>query len=413
MEIDPAKVDPKHLKISYAPAGGKMSRRDLIFGLLRPRYEIVPAVEKERCAAWRGCSVCLASCPGEAISLREGSAFIDKEKCTACGACLPSCPEDAISSPLLDPEVLDNSLQSLLRRDERDLQPKALVITSEDSAALLESATPPLSSGLLELKLPCIGALSPWLLLRAFDLGVEGVAIIPCSSTCRHRCKPERWQHVVRFVQALLVKLGMESETVRLFCSPFEGARSLGDLLGDFLDEVKGKGPSKLRNGQGREKKLTLLSLLKDFGRRFGLDGTRLAGDEIPFGIVTVETGDNVCTLCGACPDRCPTGAISLKEEADLSQLLFSHSRCIGCGTCIKICPEQVLRVERALDFSRLTETVVLAEGQTVRCERCGASIAPEGLVTKVQHLLGPQAPDLRLCPSCRLWGPLERSGPR
>lgn len=39
---------------------------------------------------------CIASCPVEAITNREGYVLIDREACTGCGACVESCPYLAI-----------------------------------------------------------------------------------------------------------------------------------------------------------------------------------------------------------------------------------------------------------------------------------------------------------------------------
>jgi ferredoxin len=410
MEIDPAKIDPKHLKISYLPRKEEMSRRDLLFGLLKPHYEIVPAVEKERCLAWRGCSLCVASCPQEAISINDESAAIDKQRCTACGACLTSCRDQAISSPLLNPEVLDVSLQSLLCRDEMDLEPRVLLITSGDACTSLKTERGSVLPQLLELKLPCIGALSPWLLLRSLDLGADSVAVIPCTSNCRHRCEPERWLRAVRFVQSLLAKLGMERERVRTFPFSGEQPQTYVECLRAFVEQLREFGPSALCNGKEKVKRLDLVTLLKDLGERFNLDGTCLTGDEVPFGAVRIDLGDSSCTLCGACPDSCPTGAITLKEGAGLSQLLFDHSRCVACGACVKVCPEQVLQMERMLDFSGLGVKTILAEDRMAHCRNCGKEIAPLAMMRKIRDQLGRKKGDTpvglaEFCPDCRIFG--------
>ena len=50
-------------------------------------------VNKEKCS---GCEECLASCPYDAIEMRDGTAFIT-ELCQICNACIEACPEGAIS----------------------------------------------------------------------------------------------------------------------------------------------------------------------------------------------------------------------------------------------------------------------------------------------------------------------------
>lgn len=408
MEIDLGKIDSKYLKISYLSRKEEMSRRDILFGLLKPHYEVVPAVDEVRCTAWRGCALCLA-CPQEAISLKDGAAYIDKDKCTACGACLPSCPQEAISSPLLDPEILDASLQSLLCQDGVELQPRVLLITSQEVEALVTSERGSVSPRLVEVRLPCMGALSPWLLLRSLDLGATGVGVIPCNPICHDRCQPGRWQPIIRFVRALLVKLGIEPERIEAFSSSEDGPQSSADFLQAFVEKVKQIGPTRLRDRRGSGKQLNLIALLKDLRDRLNLDGTSLSGDEVPFGIVRVNTDDKTCTLCGACPDRCPTGAITL-QEGPSSQLLFDHSRCIACGACVKVCPEQVLRLEKKLDFSRLGVKTVLAEDRMAHCQSCGKEIAPLAMMRKIQDQLGRKKGNTSVglaefCPDCRIFG--------
>jgi len=44
----------------------------------------------------KGCGICAAFCPKEAISMKEEKAVADKEKCIACGMCELYCPDLAI-----------------------------------------------------------------------------------------------------------------------------------------------------------------------------------------------------------------------------------------------------------------------------------------------------------------------------
>ena len=50
-------------------------------------------VEIEKCS---GCETCIEACPTEAISMKDGFAFIDEEECLECGICVDECPEGAI-----------------------------------------------------------------------------------------------------------------------------------------------------------------------------------------------------------------------------------------------------------------------------------------------------------------------------
>ena len=43
-----------------------------------------------------GCSICVDTCPSDAISLYRGKAWISPIKCKACGRCVNACPQKAI-----------------------------------------------------------------------------------------------------------------------------------------------------------------------------------------------------------------------------------------------------------------------------------------------------------------------------
>lgn len=44
------------------------------------------------------------------------------------------------------------------------------------------------------------------------------------------------------------------------------------------------------------------------------------------------------CTNCGACLNKCPQNAISVKEDGFFYMPVIDHDRCIECGLCEKVC---------------------------------------------------------------------------
>ena len=47
-----------------------------------------------------------------------------------------------------------------------------------------------------------------------------------------------------------------------------------------------------------------------------------------------------ITTLCGACAEHCPTGAVIMKDWKDgLTIPVTDVSTCVGCGSCENICP--------------------------------------------------------------------------
>jgi len=62
-------------------------------GKLEQHSEVHPRINSKHCT---NCGVCLDYCPSEAISERDGSAFIADDRCLGCGECLVVCKAGAV-----------------------------------------------------------------------------------------------------------------------------------------------------------------------------------------------------------------------------------------------------------------------------------------------------------------------------
>lgn len=72
----------KNLAMGCAPRAGKQQQHSTVS----------PKVGK----GCRACETCIRNCPENAISLVDGSAYIDPKKCIGCGECVSMCPYDVI-----------------------------------------------------------------------------------------------------------------------------------------------------------------------------------------------------------------------------------------------------------------------------------------------------------------------------
>ena len=59
------------------------------WGTTTLKYKVNP----EKCTS---CTVCVSTCPTQAITMVDDKALIDPEKCIGCGVCATVCPVQAI-----------------------------------------------------------------------------------------------------------------------------------------------------------------------------------------------------------------------------------------------------------------------------------------------------------------------------
>jgi len=406
-------IHQDRLKLRFLRPEGKISRRELL-KLVLPCYQVVPFIEPTLCRGSQECGLCLDTCPLKAIRVEAGEVVIDTTLCSGCGACIAACPHRAIVYPTFSLEQLDKEMEGLLLSGGIPLEPRIMALIchsclpapGEDKAARL--TYPP---NVLPLEIPCLAMASPWLMLRAFDRGAQGLVLISSRRRCSVGLGSNSWQENIRFVQGLLSHWDIEPERIKTF-DVADDSCNVAQELGQFAQEMARLAPTPLRAceptlvpGDG----LLLPALIKGLGNRLGgsSKGAVTAG-MVPFG--KLELDGSQCTGCGLCARDCPTEALtaSLSEEADTYQLLFRHELCVACGRCIDVCPEKCLRLERLLELDKIDiPAAVLLEDRIARCRECGSIIGSRAMIARLQAKL--QAAEdsftsqFELCPRCKI----------
>jgi len=98
------------------------------------------------------------------------------------------------------------------------------------------------------IKVMCSGRLEPQFILRAFELGADGVLVAGCHiGDCHYIAGNEKAKVRVEMTKELLDVLGVDSRRLRLeWISAGEGSK-FAETMQNFTEQLKELGPSPLK----------------------------------------------------------------------------------------------------------------------------------------------------------------------
>ncbi len=95
------------------------------------------------------------------------------------------------------------------------------------------------------IRVPCAGRINRALLLRAFEMGADGVALLGCAAgACRYGSGTETAMENIDDMQEILDLLGIGRQRLRLGMSLPDEAPQLLEFLKTFSDDIKALGKS-------------------------------------------------------------------------------------------------------------------------------------------------------------------------
>jgi len=207
-------------------------------------------VDTGKCAA---CLTCVRVCPYDVPIIKEGAAFIDPTECQACGVCASECPAKAITMKLYSEDQLYQEIDALFA-DAPAENPEPLIVgfcclycayAADEWAESVRAQLPP---NVRTLDVVCTSRIDIQHLLRAFELGADGVFVAGCvGDECRHTEKAaNRIQGKVQFVKEVLDQVGIGSERLSLYDIPSAEWGTVPRIAQEMTERIRALGPNPL-----------------------------------------------------------------------------------------------------------------------------------------------------------------------
>lgn len=175
---------------------------------------------QDKCAT---CLTCLRVCPYHVPFLDEtGTIQIPADQCQACGICVVECPAQAIvlRKPY-DRRHIDEELNHIHRSTaERSASPLVIGFCCQYGlygTGALAGFWRQARAGVWIVPVLCVAKVEAQHILRAFEMGAEGVFVAGCGEMCA-REKTAFWvDQQIQKVQKVLVQLGLGAERLQSF----------------------------------------------------------------------------------------------------------------------------------------------------------------------------------------------------
>ncbi len=197
----------------------------------------------------RACGTCQMLCRAEAIRLEEDGqgqvrAVVQEERCRACGTCAAHCPTGAVASGRISERQIEATLEAFLPVGSND---RVIVFTCNwgghggaEAAGMEGRVIPP---RVRFLRLPCLGRLSPGLLLRVLERGAAGVLLQGCpEGACHYDFGREMAAQALSQARALAEVLGLGAGRLALSGSTPGDGEAFARAVQDFAEQVYATG---------------------------------------------------------------------------------------------------------------------------------------------------------------------------
>lgn len=192
------------------------------------------------------------------------------------------------------------------------------------------------------IRVPCSGKVDITYILRAFEMGADGVYVAGCLKGGCHFVEGNlHAEQRVSFTREILEAIGIGGDRLEMFFISTSMAPQFVEAAGMMTERIGKLGPA-LPRPVGLTRKTAEMNkreFLYQMVRNLAL--------------------------------RRPEKAIPVPEGLEeFGRIEFDPAKCIGCKKCEEVCPEEAIEFTRELDLPRILETVQRDEAEKVTKRR-------------------------------------------
>ncbi|MHC1591362.1 MAG: hydrogenase iron-sulfur subunit [Candidatus Helarchaeales archaeon] len=203
---------------------------------------IAPIVDHEKC---RKCKLCINLCDSNAIEFKDGKIVVNEAACIGCGVCAAGCPSGALSQPGYTFNQIMANLEAI---DEKNEYPLIIgffcnwcAYAAADLAGTSKLEYP---TNIRIIRVPCSGSVNPLYVLKAFEIGADGVLIAGCyEQTCHYRTGFTHMYQRNLNLKQVLEEIGINPNRLKIASVSAAENIEIKEIIERFVQEIKNLGP--------------------------------------------------------------------------------------------------------------------------------------------------------------------------
>ncbi len=207
---------------------------------------------EDKCAA---CLTCVRVCPyGAPIATIAGSIDIRADQCQSCGICIVECPARAIIFRQgEDRQIRERVEAAVTEASLSGAEPVVIGLCCSYGAfatsAFAEFFRNSHKPGTRIVRIPCVVKIDTTHLLKAFELGADGVFVIGClEEDCPYQMSAFWAERRVAAVKKNLDEIGLGGDRLEMYTLSDPTVQKLDEIVTGVTTRVRQLAPSPMRN---------------------------------------------------------------------------------------------------------------------------------------------------------------------